>query len=102
MFLISCSTTTATKSYSSHTRLDIVLYPWHVHVLLCVCIMLLSDDQPKLKDAFRMLLPLAAHWRNIGVLLGIKNDDLHIMNRNYTTEDDCLREKRNAVIMAQG
>ena len=39
-----------------------------------------------------MLLPLAAHWRNIGVLLGIKNDDLHIMNRNYTKEDDRLRE----------
>ena len=54
--------------------------------------MLLSDDQPQLKDAFRMLLPLAAHWRNIGVLLGIKNDDLHIVNRNYTKEDDCLRE----------
>ena len=53
--------------------------------------MLLSDDQPKLKDAFGKLLPLATHWRNIGVLLGIKNDDLHAINLNVK-EDDCLRE----------
>ena len=54
--------------------------------------MLLSDDQPELKDVFGKLLPLAAHWRNIGVLLGIKDDDLHVINRTVKEGDDRLRE----------
>ena len=43
-------------------------------------------------DAFEKLLSLAAHWRNIGVLLGIKNDDLHAINLNEKEDDNCLRE----------
>ena len=43
-------------------------------------------------DAFRQLLPLAAHWRNIGALLGVSNDILRVIRQNERESDDCLRE----------
>lgn len=39
-----------------------------------------------------MLLPIAAHWRNIGVLLGIENNLLGTIKRNEEQVEDCLRE----------
>ena len=54
-----------------------------------------SDEPPvpTLKQAFKMLLPLSDHWKNIGLLLDLKNESI----RKIDTEcrgipDDCLRE----------
>ena len=33
-------------------------------------------DKPKLKDVFKMLLPIASDWEAIGVLLGAEEGDL--------------------------
>lgn len=47
---------------------------------------------PKLKDVFGELLPLAAKWKNIGVLLDIP---VHILDKIQSDEDgvdNCLRE----------
>ena len=51
-----------------------------------------SGDKPKLKDAFEKLLPLAAHWNNIGILLGIKDNVLKEIKHNERQGLDCLRE----------
>ena len=51
-----------------------------------------SGDKPKLKDAFKKLLPLAADWNNIGVLLGIKDNILREIRHNEKQGYDCLRE----------
>ena len=52
----------------------------------------LPGDKPKLRDIFEKLLPLAAHWNNIGVLLGVKNHILQEIKRNERQSQDCLRE----------
>ena len=46
----------------------------------------------KLRDAFKKLLPLAADWNNIGVLLGIKDNILREIRQNEKQGYDCLRE----------
>ena len=46
----------------------------------------------KLRDAFKKLLPLAADWNNIGVLLGIKDNILREIRHNEKQGYDCLRE----------
>ena len=53
---------------------------------------MLSGCPPKLKDVFGELLPLAAKWKNIGVLLDIP---VHILDKIQSDEDgvdNCLRE----------
>ena len=49
-------------------------------------------DKPKLKDVFKKLLPLAADWNSIGVLLGIKDNSLREIKHNESQAHDCLRE----------
>lgn len=52
-----------------------------------------SDEPPKLAKAFRLLMPLSEHWKNIGVLLELKDGDLgKIGNKCRDVPDDCLRE----------
>ena len=51
-----------------------------------------TGDKPEMKDAFRELLPVATHWRNIGILLGIKDHILEAINHDNQAADDGLRE----------
>lgn len=67
----------ATVVFSMHASLNIIYQP---------------GDKPKLKDAFEKLLPLAADWNNIGVLLGIKDNILREIKHNERQGYDCLRE----------
>lgn len=46
--------------------------------MVCHCIFLAADKKPKLRDAFRDLLPLAHEWSTIGILLGVPK---HILER---------------------
>jgi hypothetical protein len=51
-----------------------------------------TDEKPKLKDAFRELLALAAEWKTIGTLLGLQP---HTLARVKADEDgvrNCLQE----------
>lgn len=50
------------------------------------------DDKPKLKNAFEKLLPLAADWNNIGVLLGVKDSILQVIKHDVSQARDRLRE----------
>lgn len=44
-------------------------------------------------DLFRLLLPLAGEWQNIGVLLNIPDGSLdNIREANHHQPRDCLRE----------
>ena len=46
-----------------------------------------------MKDLFKNLLPLAAKWKSIGVLLGVKDNILQEIRRDEGDEcQDCLRE----------
>ena len=50
-----------------------------------------ADEKPKLKDAFRELLTLAAEWKTIGALLGLQP---HMLARVKADEDgvrNCLQ-----------
>ena len=49
------------------------------------------DDKPELKDLFRQLYPLAAHWENIGCLLGIQQHALNRINRDKESVHDRLQ-----------
>ena len=53
--------------------------------------LLISGNKPKLKDAFKKLLPLATDWANIGVLLGLEEDTLQEIKQNERQERNCLR-----------
>ena len=52
---------------------------------------MIIDDKPKLQDLYKQLYPLAAHWENIGCLLGVQPYDLDRINRDNDTVYDCLR-----------
>ena len=45
-----------------------------------------------LSNVFKDLLPLAADWKNIGALLGIKEHILAKIRADETSVRDCLRE----------
>ena len=51
-----------------------------------------NDIADNLGDIYKLLSPVASHWRNIGVMLGI-NDDLHdtIKNDEMNNSKNCLR-----------
>ena len=89
-----------------HTRFIAILNP-HTMILSC-CTHIdsqieTSDDsaispssrstKPKLQDIFKELLPLAAQWQNIGILISLKPDKLDsIKKENSSSQQDCLRE----------
>ena len=50
--------------------------------LFCVCLVL--NSEPKLKDLYNLITPeYAAHWKVIGILLGIKKGILDGIERNF-------------------
>ena len=52
-----------------------------------------SNKPPTLNQAFRMLMPLSSHWRNIGLLLELDNESLRRIDSECRgVPDDCLRE----------
>lgn len=51
-----------------------------------------SNQPPTLSWALMLLLPLSAHWRNIGAMLELDNDELRKISTDYKVVDDCLRE----------
>lgn len=59
-------------------------------------ILLISGNKPKLKDAFKTLLPLAAEWFNIGVLLDFEEGILQEIEQNERREHDRLRAMLSA------
>ena len=50
-----------------------------------------TDDKPELKDLFRQLYSLAAHWKSIGTLLGVQADVLKTIKRDEVDVHDCLQ-----------
>ena len=51
-----------------------------------------TGEKPTIKVAFKDMLPLASDWRNIGVLLGIKEHILSKIEADKPSVRDCLRE----------
>jgi len=50
-------------------------------------------EKPTLREAYRILCPLAFNWQNIGILLGIDNNTLKKIKYDCgSVADDCLRE----------
>ena len=49
------------------------------------------DDQPKLRDVFKRLLPLAEKWKTIGTLLGVESHILKNIKRDEEGIEDCLQ-----------
>ena len=47
---------------------------------------------PQLKDAFKILLPLAIYWKTIGALLGLPWQILDAIKIEEDTINDCLLE----------
>ena len=43
-----------------------------------------------MRDAFKILLPLADEWKSIGVLLGLKQHDIGRIKGDEHTVRDCL------------
>lgn len=82
-------TTAMSVTHYSYKRLAVII--WY-----SVCVfrysLYQSGDTPKLKDAFEKLLPVAADWNNIGVLLGIRDNTLREIKHNERHRYDCLRE----------
>ena len=48
------------------------------------------DDQPKLKDIFKRLIPLASSWKTIGGLLGVERHVLDNIKKDEDGARDCL------------
>ena len=46
----------------------------------------------QLSTIFRELIDVAAHWKNIGALLGVPHRKLDVINANTGDVRDCLRE----------
>ena len=45
-----------------------------------------------MKDAFKILLPLAQDWKTIGALLGLEEHDIDRIKRDEGGVRDCLRK----------
>jgi len=50
----------------------------------------------KLSHLFQELLPLAAKWHNIGVLLDLPSELLEVIESDFSQPSDCLREMLKA------
>lgn len=52
-----------------------------------------SNEPLALSQAFKLLIRMSDHWRNIGLLLGLDNENLGKIEAEYRGKpDDCLRE----------
>ena len=57
-------------------------------------VLMFIDERPELKDAFRVLLPVAAEWKSIGTLVGLKN---HVLDR-IKADEDGVRNRLQGVL----
>ena len=51
-----------------------------------------SQDKPTLREIFRILLPIAHEWANIGTLLDLSPDQLSNIKHDNDGAQNCLRE----------
>ena len=51
-----------------------------------------TGGRPKLKDAFKKLLPLATYWKTLGILLGVSNPVLNKIKSDEEGANDRLQE----------
>lgn len=51
-----------------------------------------SSSTLELRDAFKVLLPMANEWQNIMALLGLPNDKMRAIKSENSAVNDCLRE----------
>ena len=51
-----------------------------------------ADERPQLAKAFKMLIPIAKEWQNIGILLGLKHQDLKSIDTDGDSDINHLRE----------
>ena len=61
-------------------------------MILCLSHFHCIGDKPKLKDVFKLLLPLASRWKAIGALLGAQESDLDKVRHDEQEAEDCLRK----------
>ena len=54
----------------------------------------IPDNNPRLRETFKELLPLAARWKTIGALLGVEISDLN----NIKVDEDGADERLLAMI----
>ena len=47
---------------------------------------------PTLQEAYKVVLPLATQWQNIGTLLDVNNSVLRRIETDFRSAMDCLRE----------
>ena len=47
---------------------------------------------PSLKNALKGLYPIAAEWKNLGIMLGIEKSTLDMITKETSNPRDCLRE----------
>ena len=59
---------------------------WYLSLAHYIC----ADKEPSLPDAFACLLPLAANWKTIGTLVGVKNHLLEIVAADGGGAKNCL------------
>ena len=51
-----------------------------------------SQDEPTLRETFRILFPIAREWENIGTLLDLSPDQLSNIKNDNDGVQNCLRE----------
>ena len=51
-----------------------------------------ADERPQLAEAFKMLIPIAKEWQNIGVLLKLSDQDLKSIDTDGDSDINHLRE----------
>ena len=51
-----------------------------------------GGEKPQLAKAFKMLIPIAKEWQNIGILLGLKHQDLKSIDTDGDSDINHLRE----------
>lgn len=50
---------------------------------------------PTLQEAFKVLLPIAYEWTNIGIILGIPHGQVEVIQQENRRVNDCLRKMLN-------
>ena len=51
-----------------------------------------ADERPQLAKAFKMLIPIAKEWQNIGILLELSDQDLKSIDADGDSDINHLRE----------
>ena len=56
------------------------------------CTTVIADETPQLAEAFKVLIPVAKEWQNIGVLLELSDQDLKSIDADGDNDITHLRE----------